>query len=240
MINWNIFDKIYCIHYLPYKERFNDIKSELSRIGLLNSSNFEFYYTVPNKYYDFLFWDKNIQSHLNLQYLNITNINYSINSYNLMCIINRMKYKRVLIIEDDVKFLNQIKNINKILNYFPSNYDIVNFEPYIWCESKDYQNEYEDILNNEYTINNFYINISKNRRIYDTGCIAFSDNFIEYYLDKQDDSFSPFDYYACSSDEVKFCIPKIPLCIQKLYTLRQNYCCDCDDKYPWLNKELYK
>ena len=80
MINWNIFDKIYCIHYLPYKERFNDIKSELSRIGLLNSSNFEFYYTVPNKYYDFLFWDKNIQSHLNLQYLNITNINYSINN----------------------------------------------------------------------------------------------------------------------------------------------------------------
>ena len=30
------FDKIYCIHYLPYTERFECIKSELNRIGILN------------------------------------------------------------------------------------------------------------------------------------------------------------------------------------------------------------
>ena len=33
---WNRFDKIVCIHYLPYTERFGNIKSELKRVGILD------------------------------------------------------------------------------------------------------------------------------------------------------------------------------------------------------------
>lgn len=33
---WDRFDKIVCIHYLPYTERFENIKSELKRVGILD------------------------------------------------------------------------------------------------------------------------------------------------------------------------------------------------------------
>lgn len=35
-VNWSIFDKIVCIHYLPYKERLEPIKAELKRVGILD------------------------------------------------------------------------------------------------------------------------------------------------------------------------------------------------------------
>lgn len=33
---WNRFDRIVCVHYLPYRERFENIKKELKRVGILN------------------------------------------------------------------------------------------------------------------------------------------------------------------------------------------------------------
>ena len=50
-IGWNdIFDRIWCIHYLPYRERYADIRCELDRIGILHSVNFEWHYTVENRW----------------------------------------------------------------------------------------------------------------------------------------------------------------------------------------------
>lgn len=240
MINWNIFDKIYCIHYLPYRDRRNVIKKELSRIGIIDQKNFEFYYTVPNKYYDFLFWDDHIKSHLNLNMLNVNNLNYTINSYNLMNIIYRKKFKKVLIIEDDVFFLKNITEIKKLIDSCPiDNSNIINFEPFIWCPTKKFEDEYRDILNKDEKVNNDYIKLSNNRIVFDTGCIAFDLEFVEYYLDKQDDLFSPFDFYFKPTDDIKYCIPKTHLCIQRLYFVRQETTSDCLEKYPYVNKNLY-
>ena len=39
---WDVFDKIVCIHFLPYKnDRLKNIASELKRIGILNSGKFD-------------------------------------------------------------------------------------------------------------------------------------------------------------------------------------------------------
>ena len=156
-----------------------------------------------------------------------------------MNIIYRKKFKKVLIIEDDVFFLKNISEIENFINLFPLNADIVNFEPYIWCQSKNIIDEYYDILNNDIQINNKYLKLSNNRIIYDTGCIAFNLKFVEYYLDKQDDLFSPFDFYFKPLDELNYCIPIQPLCIQKLYSNRQETNIECLEKYPYINKELY-
>ena len=41
MTMWEMFDKIVCIHFLPYKnDRLKNIASELDRIGILKSGKF--------------------------------------------------------------------------------------------------------------------------------------------------------------------------------------------------------
>lgn len=34
--DWSMFDRIFCIHFLPYRERLPKIKEELGRIGVLD------------------------------------------------------------------------------------------------------------------------------------------------------------------------------------------------------------
>ena len=60
---WDRFDKIVCMHYLPYKqERWGHITSELERVGILNLPKFEFEYTVPSPFYDYLRFPKGMKS----------------------------------------------------------------------------------------------------------------------------------------------------------------------------------
>jgi len=53
-INWNIFDKIYCTHYLPYTDRYKKCLNEFNRVNLFNH-NFSWNYTVDNIFYDNLY-----------------------------------------------------------------------------------------------------------------------------------------------------------------------------------------
>jgi len=35
-INWSIFDKIYCVHYLSYADRLDSIKQQLKDVGIVD------------------------------------------------------------------------------------------------------------------------------------------------------------------------------------------------------------
>ena len=62
---WNRFDKIVCIHYLPYKnERFRNIALELKRVGILGLPQFEWEFTVPNKFYEYIRFPKGASWHI--------------------------------------------------------------------------------------------------------------------------------------------------------------------------------
>lgn len=45
---WDRFDRIVCLHYLPYmEERMGNITAELKRVGILDNPRFEWEFTVP-------------------------------------------------------------------------------------------------------------------------------------------------------------------------------------------------
>ena len=51
MIPWkDYFEKIYCIHYLPHKDRLPRLLKELDRVGITESGILEWRYTVPDTY----------------------------------------------------------------------------------------------------------------------------------------------------------------------------------------------
>lgn len=45
-----MFDRVYCIHYLPYTNRIRPMEHELDRVGLLAAKNFEIHQTFPNPF----------------------------------------------------------------------------------------------------------------------------------------------------------------------------------------------
>ena len=108
--DYSVFDHIYCIHYLPYRDRLKDAEAELKRIGILDLDNFSWHYSVPNKYYDLLFY--NDTSAIDVPSVNITNINYTVNSYQLIKMAYELGYERILVIEDDVRFLKDVRKLS--------------------------------------------------------------------------------------------------------------------------------
>ena len=55
MIQWNkYFDKIYCIHYINAIERMPRLLNELSRVGILNSGIFEWFYGYDSPFFSLI------------------------------------------------------------------------------------------------------------------------------------------------------------------------------------------
>lgn len=183
---WNIFDKIICIHYLPYTERLEPIKKELKRVGILDLPQFEFYETVDNHFYQYVLdgIPKNRLCSIdntNKYRVNKTNINYTIDSFSLLKKLQFFGYKRVLILEDDISFVVDINTIHKVIKSTPMDFDVINYDPYV--------------VNGEFTRVNEFINEYKNSKIFNMSMCGLSINAINHIISKQIDKLNPFDIY---------------------------------------------
>ena len=131
-ITWNnYFDKIYCLHYVPFKERKELMDFQLRRIGILDSGIFSYYLTYNNAL------DKKFERFFRYSSEKIKNdklINISImfGHYNLIREAYVYGYNRILIIEDDVRFLRDLNKIEQILNKRPQDANIVLYDKFIY------------------------------------------------------------------------------------------------------------
>lgn len=193
------FDKIYCIRWtgkglLDLEDDSYPLISELKRVGILDSGIFEMVYSVnmPSNivYYERMNGFEFPEHQLNERYIHVTMTHYEVikKSYEL-------GYKRILILEDDILFLNDINKIYNIISNIPQNagiilYDYVElpnvgnqndlFHKYkIESESKYYHNLYSGLLSSCYSLNDegmlYMIWCLENGPIYDI------DKYFSYY-----------------------------------------------------------
>ena len=128
ILDWTrYFDRIYCIHYLPSREKFPRLREELKRVGIWDSPIFEMRCTSPSKYDECIFREYRHKIYApNLAYVNL-------------CLeIRRVLYeakefgkRRILLLEDDVAFLKDIGEIERILEATPEDYDIVQYDKFV-------------------------------------------------------------------------------------------------------------
>ena len=121
MIDWaSYFDKIYCIHFLPDSKRIPRLETELSRIGMLQSHVFTYRYTVPSPY-DNCILEKCPGSRLPY-------INLCIETLKILKESMYFGHSRIMIIADDVAFLNDLDEIKSILDDIPEGYGIIQMD----------------------------------------------------------------------------------------------------------------
>ena len=122
MLDWGkYFDRIFCVFFLPNKERLERIRKELDRVGILTSSNFEWRFTVPSKLDNIIH-----ASFENKKWMeSIGAVNGAIEQTKILKESLLLGYERILILEDDVAFLKDLNAIQKILDDIPDGYDII-------------------------------------------------------------------------------------------------------------------
>ena len=126
MINWNkYFDHIYVLSGCSNFEKRKQLEDEFNRIGL---NNYQWWYNCNNYFLDkSKFWIYN-DIHQNIAF----------GHYSIIKTCYELGYENILIMEDDIRFLKDINEIENQLNIFLENknkYDCYYFDYLIIDES---------------------------------------------------------------------------------------------------------
>lgn len=135
------FDHIYCIHGEVCEERRYEIENELRRVGILDSGIFTWMidYDIP-KYSD--------------RYENPRSAAGTLGHLRCYCDQLYHHYDRVLILEDDIKFLKDLATIENILSKLPQ-HDICLFDWFVYTNNIGANNHMLELMEAG-KINEFY------------------------------------------------------------------------------------
>ena len=130
IIEWTKYvDAIYCLHFIPYKNRLNKFKANLAYIDVDKSNIQKWYYTYPN------IFDEMIANCIKPTYVDYHNerrtktLNLNIAYHNMFREIQEFGYNKVLIIEDDCTFIYGKKDLFiETLEHLPLDWDYIQFD----------------------------------------------------------------------------------------------------------------
>ena len=116
---WDMFDMKIALYYTGYKdERFARMDSELARVGLSDAHRiYQYPSSLCNKIRSDIITSPSMRS--NYGYMNTT-----LGHYNAISTAYHLGCKSVLIIEDDMRFLKDLSEIEVILDSMPEDYCI--------------------------------------------------------------------------------------------------------------------
>ena len=124
-----LFDHIYCLHYLPFKERLENVKKEFNRVGIDASADyFSWVYDYPSTLLDIVYNDKRVNMGTALRSTSREYIKrISMKHYQIIKEAYALGYERILITEDDIKFHISQEYIDKMFENMPDS-DVVMFD----------------------------------------------------------------------------------------------------------------
>lgn len=166
-IDWSkYFDRIYCVHYLPQRERLPRLKDELKRVGILDSGVFELRYTSDSPYDEIIF--KNLEySHA---CVSTTNINIGLEIRRILAEAMEFGYKRILLLESDIAFLKSLEELKDALDSLPPDGDVVQLDKFVNLRIKG---EYQGHLR-ENMVNKWYFTVPTRAFYTSAACMALS------------------------------------------------------------------
>lgn len=192
VVDWKgKFDRIWCISYTGYPERRKSLERELERVGILGSGVFEWHYTFKSIFDNILF-DVTKGAGAN-ETVNATITSVALAHYHCIRASYELGDRRCLILEDDIRFLEDAKTLKEIFDDMPSNADIVLFD-HTWNDA-----EYNDP--GEYSRNRsgLYETVNGHFRRYGMllggGCYALSRAAMKTIVESYERKLAPADSY---------------------------------------------
>lgn len=186
-IDWSRhFDAVFCLAHLQNTLRLRLIKSELERIGLLKSKVFQFEYTFQSKYCDILYAVL-ARNGLCRKILRPKSLNATLGHYSCIKKSAALGYDRILIIEDDMRFLKDLDAIKTQLKDIPSNADVVLFDKFVPRNA-----DWNEILEKN-KVNRSFVSFE---HMGSTGCCMLSKKAVLKFSELYDQMLYPSDEYT--------------------------------------------
>ena len=117
----DVFDHIYCLHYLPATDRLQKLKNELKHVGIDETADyFSWVYDYPTQLLDLVYNDKRLNMDTALKSSSRDYIKrVSMKHYEIIKEAYALGYERILVLENDVRFHRDRKYIMDMLTNLP-------------------------------------------------------------------------------------------------------------------------
>lgn len=185
----SLFDAIYCIHYIPYKSRLQGITDELDRVGILNLETFRFKNDYDTPFFDLLCKGAIKEGKLGHEG---KFAKAALSHYDCIKQSYELGHERILIIENDVRFLKSLSAIQAIMSEYPRDYDIVLLDNFILNSEPEYAD-----LRNRYIeknkINEFFCEY---KHLWSAACYGLSRKGMKHMIESQERSLRTPDMYT--------------------------------------------
>ena len=190
------FDAVFVLSLADYIERRNLMREELHRVGIEASGILHWKITVRNAFYSYIWRNPSFPSPrwwLNRE----PNLNCTMGHYEIMKESLARGFRRILILEDDVRFLRDTAAIAEILDDLPEGWDIAMLD-YNIPEAKT---SYNEALRSS-RVNGHYFRFDT-VRLWSTGCYALSAKAMRHITQEQERNYRPADeiYNRMSEDD---------------------------------------
>lgn len=187
---WSKFDAVYCLSLADYKRRRDDMRLELERVGL---TDVHWKITVKNTFYKYIWDHPDFHTLPWLKGLDWA-LNCTMGHYEIMKEALAIGYKRVLVMEDDIRFLKDTKQIADILADLPEA-DIALLDKNMAGDKAPWF-----IAIGEDRVNDRYIDYSR-VNFGSTGCVAYSEKAMRVITERQEGMFIPADFSTNRVDQ---------------------------------------
>ena len=186
MINWSKhFDAIYCLSLADNKEKRQLASEDFDRVGILDSGVFRWKITVKNPFYKYI-WSNPVLP-AERWWLNIEGaLNCTMGHYEIMKEALVMGYKHILIIEDDVRFLNDLDLLSSIVDNIPD-YDILMLDKTVPVNKPLFFNARDNCK-----VNDLFFDFST-CKLLSCGCYGLSVKGMEYITKLEEMMWMPAD-----------------------------------------------
>lgn len=187
------FDKIYCLHLADDIDRYEYCVNEFNKIGILDQVEFwwtckrnisnDIGYTIPTLI------DDNYERELNRNIISRNELygnifNCTLEHYTIMKTSYLRGFDNILIMEDDVRFIDNLELIEDTFNNLPNNYDIIKFYD---TEGSVCEGWYSNDKSNKQVFRKIY------NFAHGTVCYALSNHGMKEYCSLIDNEFVPVD-----------------------------------------------
>lgn len=119
---WDRFDMVIALVYTGYQYRYRSLRDELGRVGLLDRVTFLWSYPSP--------FDSRFANSIRLSgtIRSPSQFNEAMSHYRAMKTALELGRSSVLVLEDDVRFMSDLKSLASAVRELPDDYDVAKFE----------------------------------------------------------------------------------------------------------------
>lgn len=184
MINWDFLDKIWCIKYTGHQERFKGLDDEFNRVWLLNDK-FQYHYTYMSPFIQILnivTKNKNLNKCVNENILSA-----ALGHYHCIKTSYELGHNKIMILEDDIRFMIDLDEVSKIIDNIPIDYDIVLLDTF-----PSSSETYNDYISNR-KINDYFAEYDI---MHSCGCYILNRKAMEKILHKYEEILDVPDHYT--------------------------------------------